>query len=131
MPSAITAMDPNPRLQLANHIHLGLMRELGQGIDVRQMLGSPLYARDVLLVCSAYPGTKLQRLGEQFREATPELVARRAEHPSGWQRRSSGFGLSKPAARSSYPGFDEFVDSLPATRPPARRWLVPSTWFER
>jgi hypothetical protein len=124
-------MDPNLRLQLANRIHLGLMRELGQGIDVRQMLASTLYARDVLLVCQAYPGTELQRLGEQFREATAELIAARAARPSGWQRNSSGFGLSRPAASSSYPGFDEFADSLPTTRQPARRWLAPSTWFGR
>jgi hypothetical protein len=132
MPSPITAMDPQHRLQLANRIHLGLMRELGQGIDVRQMLGSALYARDVLLVCQAYPGTELQRLGEQFREATAELIAMRAARHGGWPRSSSGFGASKPAeASSSYPGFDDYADSLPATRQPARRWLTPSTWFAR
>jgi hypothetical protein len=124
-------MDPHHRLQLANRIHLGLMRELGQGIDVKQMLGSALYARDALLVCQAYPGTELQRLGEEFRQATAELIASRAARPSGWLRNSTGFGLSKPAASSSYPGFDGFADSLPDTRQPARRWLTPSTWFAR
>ncbi len=124
-------MDPHHRLQLANRIHLGLMRELGQGIDVKQMLGSTLYARDVLLVCQAYPGTELQRLGEQFRQATAELIARRAARPSGWPRHSSGFGLSKPAEVSGYPGFDDFDESRPDPRPPARRWLTPSTWFAR
>jgi hypothetical protein len=124
-------MDPHHRLQLVNRIHLGLMRELGQGIDVKQMLGSALYARDVLLVCQAYPGTELQRLGEQFREATAEHITRRAAGPSGWPRSGAGFGLSKPAASSSYPAFDDFADSLPDTRQPARRWLTPSTWFAR
>jgi hypothetical protein len=124
-------MDPHHRLQLANRIHLGLMRELGQGIDVKRMLGSTLYARDVLLVCQGYPGTELQRLGEQFRQATAELIASRAARPSGWQRNSSGFGVSKPALASAYPGFDDFADSLPDTRQPARRWLTPSTWFAR
>lgn len=124
-------MDPHHRLQLANRIHLGLMRELGQGIDVKQMLHSALYARDVLLVCQAYPGTDLQRLGEQFRQATAELIASRAARPSGWSRHSSGFGLSKPAAASTYPGFDDFAESLPAARQPVRRWLTPSTWFAR
>lgn len=117
-------MDPHHRLQLANRIHLGLMRELGQGIDVKQMLGNALYARDVLLVCRAYPGTELQRLGQQFGEATAEHITRRAARPSG-------FGLSKPAGSSTYPGFDPFADSLPDTRQPVRRWLTPSTWFAR
>jgi len=124
-------MDSHHRLNLATRIHLGLMQELGQGIDVKQMLGSALYARDVLLVCQAFPGSDLQRLGEQFRQATAELIASRAARPSGWLRNSSGFGLSKPATASSYPGFDDFADSLPDTRQPARRWLTPSTWFAR
>ena len=71
-------MDSQHRLNLATRIHLGLMRELGQGIDVKQMLGSALYARDVLLVCQAFPGSDLQRLGEQFRQASADLIARRA-----------------------------------------------------
>jgi hypothetical protein len=122
-------MDSQHRLQLANRIHLGLMRELGQGIDVKQMLGSALYARDVLLVCQAYPGSELQQLGEQFREATADLIERRAATSAGWGRDSSGFGVSKPPKGSS--GFDDFVDSMPEARPAARRWLTPSTWFAR
>jgi hypothetical protein len=51
------------RAQIANRIHLALMRELGQGIDLKLMLHSALYARDVLLVCQAYPGSELQQLG--------------------------------------------------------------------
>ena len=122
-------MDSQHRLQLANRIHLGLMRELGQGIDVKQMLGSALYARDVLLVCQGYPGSDLQQLSEQFREATADLIERRAAASAGWGRDSSGFGASKPPKASS--GFDDFVDSMPEVRPAARRWLTPSSWFAR
>jgi len=68
-------MDPHHRLQLAHRIHLGLLCQLGQGIDVKQLLVNALYARDVLLVCQAYPGTELQRLGPQFREATAERTS--------------------------------------------------------
>jgi hypothetical protein len=118
-------MDPQPRLQLANRIHLGLMRELGQGIDVRQMLDSALYARDVLLVCQAYPATELARLAEQFRQASAAEIARRATQTA---RDRAASTATRPGRAT---GFDDFVDSLPAERSPARRWLVPSTWFAR
>ena len=119
-------MDPQHRLQLANRIHLGLMRELGQGINLKQMLDSALYARDVLLVCQAYPDTELPRLSEQFREATAEWLVQR----SAWKRDSSGFGASKPAA-GTHSGFDEFAEALSEAPQPARRWLTPSSWFSR
>jgi hypothetical protein len=124
-------MDPQLRRQLAHRIHLALMRELGQGIDVRQMLGSTLYARDVLLVCRAYPGTELRRLGEQFRQATAELNERRGSQPAVLAPDHSGFGASGRPASKPGSGFDDFVDSLPGARQPARRWLTPSTWFAR
>ena len=123
---SIAVMDPHHRLQLANRIHLGLMRELGQGLDLKQMLGSTLYARDVLLVCQAYPDTELPQLAEQFREATAEWLARR----TGWPRDSSGFGASKPAV-STYSGFDDLGAEMAEPRQPARRWLTPSSWFSR
>ncbi len=119
-------MDSHHRLQLANRIHLGLMRELGQGIDLKQMLTSTLYARDVLLVCQAYPDTELPQLSEQFRKAAAEPMTRRAD----WQRDSSGFGVSRPAV-NSHSGFDEFAEALADARQPTRRWLTPSTWFAR
>jgi len=119
-------MDTLHRRLLANRIHLALMRELGQGIDLKQMLNSALYARDVLLVCQAYPDTELPQLSEQFREATAEQMTRRTE----WPRDSSGFGNSRPAA-SGHSDFDEFAEALADARQPARRWLTPSTWFAR
>jgi len=119
-------MSPHHRLQLANRIHLGLMRELGQGIDIKQMLNSRLYARDVLLVCQAYPDTELPFLCDQFRRAAAEPLTQAADA----QRDSSGFGASKPAV-SAHSGFDEWAESLAESRQPARRWLTPSTWFAR
>lgn len=119
-------MDPHHRRQLAHRIHLALMRELGQGIDVTQMLNSALYARDVLLVCQAYPDTELPVLGDQFRHATADASTRRTD----WSPDSSGFGVSRPAV-STHSGFDEFADALARSRQPARRWLTPSTWFAR
>jgi hypothetical protein len=122
----ITAMESPTRPQLAHRIHLGLMRELGQGIDVKQMLHSALYARDVLLVCQAYPDTELPQLAEHFRQATADRIVHRASSAE------PGFGHAKPPLPSA--AFDRFADSLPPTgtaRAPARRWLTPSTWFAR
>jgi hypothetical protein len=125
-------MDHHQRLQLANRIHLALMRELGQGIDLKQMLHSALYARDVLLVCQAYPGSELQLLGRQFAQATAQAERLATQPPSSrWQRDSSGFGLSKPARSQSFSDFDSFLDSGHDVRHVQRRWLAPSTWFAR
>lgn len=123
-------MDMPHRQQLATRIHLGLMRELGQGIDIRQMLHSAVYARDVLLVCQAYPGTELALLGDQFRRATAEMNAQRPAQTPRTARHRSGFESSEPPTLSTT-SFDDFIDSLPPVRSPARRWLQPSTWFTR
>ena len=124
------------RQQLAHRLHAALMRELGQGIDVKQMLGSVLYARDVLLVCQAYPGSELQQLGQQFRLAEVEAPWPEASARFGaWRRDRSGFGVSKPGTSESFSDFDALIDSAheagQATRHTARRWLTPSTWFTR
>ncbi len=124
-------MDHHHRLQLAHRIHLALMRELGQGIDVKQMLHSALYARDVLLVCQAYPGSELQALGRQFSqssvEARPQDQARRSRSSSD----ASGLGPSKPAAAEELWDFDAFIGLGHEARQVPRRWLAPSTWFAR
>jgi hypothetical protein len=127
----IIVMEPTLRSQLAQRIHLELMRERGQGIDLRQMLHSALYARDVLQVCRAYPDTELPQLAEQFRQATADRIVRLASRAEA-QRDSAGLRRSKPPLASA--GFDQFGDSLPlafAARAPTRRWLTPSTWFAR
>ena len=97
MPQSATPQ--TQRLQLANRIRLSLLRETGHGIDVKQMLEHPLYAREVLLVCDTFAGTALQRWAQQFRQATEALVqARRAgavPQPTPWST-TSGFGSSAP-----------------------------------
>ena len=88
------------RMQVATRIHFELLRELGQGVDIERMLQQPRYARDVLLVCDAYPGSELADLAMRFRlaPATPYPVADggHAAHPIEWSRASTGFGVSKP-----------------------------------
>lgn len=61
---------PLSRQTLAQRIHLLLEREIDHLILVERLLGDPLYARDVLLVCDALVGTPLPGLAAQFRAST-------------------------------------------------------------
>jgi hypothetical protein len=124
-------MDSHHRLQIANRIHLGLMRDLGQGIDVKQMMHSALYARDVLLVCQADPASELQRLGEQFRQATADASARAAEQATRQRRDSSSFALSEPGLPPGHAHADARFDAMHDALQAARRWLAPSTVYAR
>ena len=60
------------RLEIAARIHHLLLRDLGQGIDIDQMLRLERYARDVLLVCDAYKGEELAELAQQA--VSPSLI---------------------------------------------------------
>ena len=74
-------------LKIAGRINGLLERELGQGIEPARMLAEPLYARDVLLVCEALPGTELAELAPKFRQAQKAVDAdhdTRAGQPSGF-----------------------------------------------
>ena len=57
------------RLEIAARIHHLLLRDLGQGIDIDQMLRLERYARDVLLVCDAYKGEELAELARKHNDA--------------------------------------------------------------
>jgi hypothetical protein len=72
------------RQRIAERMHLLLVRELGEGIDVGRMLAQPLYARDVLLVCEALRGSDLEVLGKQFRYATEAMDDAVSLPPSRW-----------------------------------------------
>jgi hypothetical protein len=86
------------RLQIATRMHHLLMGDLGQGIDVEQMLRQERYARDVLLVCDAYKGGELALLAQQYRTSPPmgDDTMGRAVRPTDWSRNTSGFGVSRP-----------------------------------
>lgn len=117
-------MNAMRRLQIANRIHLLLLRELGQGIAVDRLLNDALYARDVLLVCDAHPGTDLAALARQFRAA-----ADADEHApvSAWGGAPSGFDSAPAAAPDSNL---ELAPGLPQ-RPARRHWLSPGHWLGR
>ncbi len=85
-------MDANHRLHLATKIHFGLLRHLGEGIDIGAMLKREDYALDVINVCLACDDAELRGLAESFRGAS----AGGAPHAATWAAQTSGFGLSEP-----------------------------------
>jgi hypothetical protein len=56
-------------LKIATRIDTWLVHELGQGISPQRMVEDARYARDVLLVCDACPGSTLAALAQHFRQA--------------------------------------------------------------
>ena len=116
------------RLQLARRIYQVLVREIDHAIEVERLLTDDRYARDVLLVCDALPGSEAPPLATQFR-AMPPPAAGMAAHPvptrapgharqpTDWSRDTSGFGVTRPPPvaplASSRPGVAE-----PPDRPP-------------
>ena len=84
---------PHARLQIAARIHFFLLKELGTGIDVESMLKVPSYAGEVLAMCERARGTKLQRLGQDFRRVSAEQApGGHAGVPQPWAN-TSGFGV--------------------------------------
>jgi hypothetical protein len=62
-------MDTERCRHLAERLHQLLLQQLGMGLDPQRMLNEPLYARDVLLVCAAHPGSELATLAWEYRDA--------------------------------------------------------------
>ncbi|WP_201495766.1 hypothetical protein [Rubrivivax sp. A210] len=110
--------------KIADRIHAGLQRELGEGIDRERMVHHALYARDVLLVCEALRASDMPDLARAFRRAVsapePVLAVPAAA--------ASGFSASRFI--SSLFGTPSTLDSRPASDapPPAARR---SGWFGR
>jgi hypothetical protein len=114
----------NTRLRIANRIHLGLLRHLGEGIDVATMLRNGAEAREVLWVCQASGDSELIALSRQFERADAlEAAGGHTPQDTTWARDTSGFGLSQPP---------ELPQRVVAKPPPANRWLKPvSSWLRR
>ena len=84
-------MDTRRCLKIADRINALLVAELGQGIDRQRMVDEALYARDVLLVCEAFPGGDLASLAKHFRAAAAEV----AEPAASANGPHSGFSASR------------------------------------
>ena len=134
--SPALAKPPNPqpigRLQRARRLYQVLVREIDHAIEVERLLTDARYARDVLLVCDALPGSEAPPLATQFRALPPPAagVAARpvptgapghAQQPTDWSRDTSGFGVTRPPRvaplGSSRPRAAEAPDGPPAVQP--------------
>jgi hypothetical protein len=103
-------------IRIGNRINIVLHRQLHVGIDVKRLIENPLYARDVLLVCDAMPGTDLVALARDFRRALTESAE---EFESSW-----GFDVTRPATDSELP--DEQAERRARTG-----WFTPGRWLSR
>jgi hypothetical protein len=143
-------------LKIAERMNALLLHELGQGVDGLRMVAEPLYARDVLLVCDAMPGTELATLAQQYRVAATEPAqasaapARAAagaprtqqagpgpdsrgatrSGPDTGARNSSGFGASMWSRLASGFGFGpSTLDSQPGASGAADGRPPPRRWL--
>jgi len=121
-------------MKIAGRINALLVREMGQGIDPARMLAEPLYARDVLLVCEALPGTELAELVPKFRQALRAVEAdheARAGHPSSFSPSrflNSLFGHSTGSPSHTLdtpetPQRRQAEDRQDSTTKPTRSWF--------
>jgi hypothetical protein len=120
-------MDTARCQQLAEQLHTLLMQQLGMGLDVARMVGEPLYARDVLLVCAAHPGTALAALAWEYRDAaTPtrpkSRVSDRAVTPSPAPVLKAEPGTPASRRRVAAPDSDHGEDTSPPTHAPRSRF---------
>ncbi len=121
------------RLHLATRMHFGLLRLLGEGLDVARMLRDRDYADEAINICRSLDDFALLELAERFGEANAvedvkvhlAAAARSAREalamiprrgPSvpqemTWSQQTSGFGLM---------GALSALQSSPASRPGER-----------
>jgi hypothetical protein len=93
-------------LKIATRIDAWLLHELGQGISPQRMVEDARYARDVLLVCDAHPGSTLAALAQHFRDAELQdldpprsgFSASRFLSSFFWPCATTGFGIGLAAA---------------------------------
>jgi hypothetical protein len=124
------------RLQLAQRIHQVLVREIDHAIEVERLVTDTRYARDVLLVCDALPGSEAQALATQFRALPPPpagAVAKgvassapgHARQTTDWSRDTSGFGVTQAPPVAPTAGGRGHAGG-PSTNPTERRrnWLA-------
>jgi hypothetical protein len=128
-------LNTNTRLRIATRIHFGLLRHLGEGIDVGTMLKSEPQAREVLWVCDALGDPELAALAMQYRRCR-ELEAQMGT-PGGhvvldtaWGRDTSGFGLSQINEGIAPGAHPAPADTAPADAAAPKR-SGPMAWLRR
>ncbi len=119
-------MNTSTRLRLATRIHFGLLRHLGEGVDVGRMLKNEHEAREALWVCEALGDSELRSLARQFVQAgvatstadVPPVPGHTAQD-TAWARDTSGFGFSTHG---------EAIESQ-AGAAAAKGWFQPASWL--
>ena len=111
------------------------MREIDHAIEVERLLTDAHYARDVLLVCDALPGSEALPLAARFRSlslpaagAVAPIAALaapgHAQQSTDWSRDTSGFGVSRPPPVEPQAGSHPRTGASPAVPAERRRnWL--------
>ena len=137
---------PPGLLPLAHQLHASLLREIGHEIQIERLVSDGRYARDVLLVCDACPGTDLVGLAAQCRALLqpPSRPAAPASPAGNGQAVVADTGQddwpvdrpqAHPAAADSASDADDFSpqdDEVDSGQPPAprrrasllQRWLA-------
>ena len=121
-------MQNNTRLRIATRIHFALLRHLGEGIDVGNMLRRDAEAREVLWVCHASGDAELMALAHQYQRAVelekePLHMGGHKPQETHWSKNTSGFGLSQPPEAVAPPTMARTTTS--------RSWHKLASWFHR
>jgi hypothetical protein len=116
-------MDSSPhRFRVATRIHYGLLKHIGEGIDLPAMLEREDYALDVLQVCRASGNAELQHLAEAFIAASRTRPGH-AIHAPSLSADTSGFGLTEP------PPAAEAAFAVPSQQARLGGWFGPFDLF--
>ncbi|MCM5678512.1 hypothetical protein M8A51_03085 [Schlegelella sp. S2-27] len=116
-------MDSSPyRFRVATRIHYGLLKHIGEGIDLPTMLEREDYALDVLQVCRASGNAELQHLAEAFVAASRQRPGR-APHAPSLSADTSGFGLTEPPLDTGA------ASAVPSERARLGGWFGPIDLF--
>lgn len=126
------------RLHLAARIHFGLLRALGEGVDVARMLRQRDYADEVLHVCRGLGEDAIVDLADRFDDATAEESARQCLAEAARSARRALAQIPRRAPVSAQPmewadtsgfGLSRIMQARDGIAPPpARRGL--SAWFD-
>ena len=112
---------PPGLLPIAHQLHAALLVQIDHEIEIERLVSDGRYARDVLLVCDACPGTNLPGLAAQWRSLPQASLPTLSDEHLPAHARSAPMDLAAlqaaPAAGSAFGPAD--ADTRPGL-PPAR-----------
>lgn len=129
------------RLQLATRIHFGLLRSIGEGVDVTRMLRQRAYADEVIGICRTLLDLSLIELADRFGELTAAADARAHMAQAALEARAAlaRLPVRRPASEPAFDwaaitsgfGLGRALDSLALEPTPPRERHSASGWFEQ